>query len=66
MLDETPMLTGRRRWQDVAKERGISLRILGDLLGRTHSTMLAYSMGKRPLPQDLLEKLHRILGEDVQ
>lgn len=55
-----------RPWQTVARERGIPLRILGELLGRTHSTMLAYSMGKRPVPQELLDKLARILGEPIQ
>jgi hypothetical protein len=62
----TPTTTEPRRWQEVARERGFSLRQLGDLLGRTHSTMLAYSMGKRRMPHDLLERLGKMLGEAVQ
>lgn len=56
----------RRTWQEVARERGISLRILGDLVGRPHSTMLAYSSGRRVVPQDIMWKIARTLGEDVR
>jgi hypothetical protein len=62
----TPTPTDARRWQDVAKERGFSLRQLGDLLDRTHSTMLAYSIEKRRMPQTLLDRLGKLLGETVQ
>lgn len=65
MHDMTPIPTDPRRWQDVAKERGISLRQLGDLLGRTHSTMLAYSIAKRRMPLELLDRLGKLLGEPV-
>lgn len=56
----------RRTWQEVARERGISLRILGELIGRPHSTMLAYSSGARTPPQEIIWKLARVLGEDVR
>ena len=56
----------RRTWQEVREERGISLRILGELVGKTHSTMLAYSIGKRRVPQDVMDKIRRVLGEDVR
>lgn len=62
----TPTDTAPRRWQDVAKERGLSLRMLGEFLGRTHSTMLAYSIAKRRMPQELLDRLGKMLGETVQ
>lgn len=66
MALEVPSSDTLRTWQEVREERGISLRILGDLVGRTHSTMLAYSMGKRPVPQELLVRLARVLGEPVR
>lgn len=56
----------RRTWQEVARDRGITLRLLGDLIGRPHSTMRAYSSGKRSTPQEVLWKLGRVLGEDVR
>lgn len=59
--------TGRaRRWQDVAKDRRITLRELGMLLGRPHQTMLSYSSGKRRVPHALLERMGQIFGERVQ
>ena len=66
MTQEAPTPTVPRRWLDVARDRGISLRILGELVGRPHSTMLAYSSGRRPLPEELLWKIGRVLGEPVQ
>jgi hypothetical protein len=42
------------------------LRILGELVGRPHSTMLAYSSGKRVPPQEIIWKISRVLGEDVR
>lgn len=66
MTTETPTPTEPRTWQEVAKDRGISLRILGELIGRPHSTMLAYSSDRRRIPEELLWKLSRVLGEDVQ
>jgi hypothetical protein len=66
MALEAPTDETRRTWQEVAKERGISLRILGELIGKTHSTMLAYSMGRRVPPQDVMWRIKRALGEDVR
>lgn len=66
MALEVPRPTAPRRWQDVRVDRGISLRILGELVGKTHSTMLAYSIGKRVPPQEVIWKLSKVLGEDVQ
>ena len=66
MALEVSVTDTRRTWQEVARERGISLRILGELVGRPHSTMLAYSSGKRQPPQDLLFRISRVLGEDVR
>ena len=50
----------------VREERGISLRLLGEIIGRPHSTMLAYSSGRRRVPQEILWKIGRALGEPVQ
>jgi hypothetical protein len=66
MQDIAPIQTGPRTWQEVARDRGISLRILGELIGRPHSTMLAYSSHKRTTPQEILWKLARVLGEPVR
>ena len=55
-----------RTWQEVAKERGISLRVLGDLTGKTYNTMLAYSMGRRVPPQEFVLKLSKVFGERVR
>lgn len=66
MALEVPSDEPRRTWQEVAKERGISLRILGELIGRPHSTMLAYSSGRRVPPQEVMWSLRRVLGEDVR
>lgn len=66
MEAEAATTEARRTWQEVAQERGIPLRILGDLLGKTYNTMLAYSMGRRVPPEEVLRKLRRVLGEDVQ
>ena len=66
MQDIAPTPTEPRTWQEVAKERGINLRILGELIGRPHQTMLSYSSGQRPTPQELLWKLARVLGETVR
>ena len=66
MQDITPTPTDPRTWQEVARDRGISLRLLGELVGRPHSTMLAYSCGRRTPPQDVLFKLSRVLGEAVR
>lgn len=66
MTDQTPTAAVSRTWQEVAKDRGISLRLLGELIGRPHSTMLAYSCGKRNPPQDIMGKLTRVLGEPVR
>lgn len=55
-----------RRWQDVRQARGLSLRELGNLVGRTHSTMLAYSCGAKPVPQRILDRLAEALGEPVR
>jgi hypothetical protein len=65
MTPETPTPTAPRTWQTVAKERGLSLRILGEMVGRPHSTMLAYSCGKRRMPQPLRDRLSTIFGEAV-
>lgn len=65
MTADTPIPTAPRTWQAVAKERGLTLRILGDLVGRPHSTMLAYSCGKRRMPQEMLDRLTRLFGERV-
>lgn len=66
MTAETPTPTDPRTWQEVARDRGISLRLLGELIGRPHSTMLAYSCGKRVPPQEIMWKLQRVLGEPVR
>lgn len=66
MTEQTPTATGPRTWQEIARDRGISLRILGELIGRPHSTMLAYSCGKRTPPQDVLFRISRVLGEPIQ
>lgn len=66
MQDFAPSDTEPRTWQEVAKERGINLRILGELIGRPHQTMLAYSSGQRRVPEDILWKLSRVLGETVK
>ena len=66
MQDIAPIPTEPRTWQEVARDRGISLRLLGELVGRPHSTMLAYSSHKRPTPQEILWKLARVLGETVR
>ena len=66
MQDTAPIPTEPRTWQEVARDRGISLRLLGELVGRPHSTMLAYSSHKRRVPQEILWKLARVLGEPVQ
>lgn len=66
MQEVSPINAELRPWQDVAKERGISLRILGELIGRPHSTMLAYSSHKRVVPQEILWRLARVLGEPVR
>jgi hypothetical protein len=55
-----------RTWQEVARERGISLRILGELIGRSHMTMLAYSSGRRVPPEEVMWKLRKVLGEPVR
>jgi len=55
-----------RTWQEVREDRGISLRILGELIGRPHSTMLAYSSGKRRPPQEVMWKIAKVLGENVR
>ena len=55
-----------RTWQEVARDRGISLRILGELVGRSHMTMLAYSSGKRQPPQEVMWKIAKVLGEAVR
>ena len=55
-----------RTWQEVARDRGISLRILGELIGRPHSTMLAYSSGARVPPQEVLWRLRKVLGEEIR
>lgn len=66
MQQPTPISTEPRTWQEVREERGISLRILGEIIGRPHSTMLAYSSGRRRPPQDVLWALARALGEPVR
>ena len=66
MALDAPTTEDPRPWQEVARERGISLRILGELVGRPHSTMLAYSCGKRVPPQELMWKIARVLGEPVR
>lgn len=66
MSVNTPTPTAARRWQDVTKERGVSLRVLGEIVGRPHSTMLAYSCGARQIPQVLLDKIAVVFGEPVQ
>lgn len=62
----TPTDAEPRRWQDVRVERQLTLSQLGGLLGRPHSTMLAYSCGKRRLPKKLLLRLALIFGEPVR
>lgn len=66
MQEIAPKSTEPRTWQEVARDRGISLRLLGELIGRPHSTMLAYSSGRRVPPQDIMWKLQRVLGEPVR
>jgi predicted transcriptional regulator len=66
MEEMTPTTTTLRTWQEVRKERGISLRILGELVGRTDKTMQAYSMGIRATPEEVLWRLARVLGEPVR
>ena len=66
MALEAPTTDPLRTWQEVRVERGISLRILGELVGRPHSTMLAYSSGRRVPPQEILWKIGRVLGEAVR
>ena len=67
VMDQNTATTDTRRtWQEVREERGISLRLLGELVGRPHSTMLAYSSRKRVPPQELMWKIARVLGEDVR
>ena len=56
----------RRTWQEVAKEQAYSLRYLGEKVGRTHATMLAYSMGKRRTPREILDRMTALFGEDVR
>lgn len=56
----------RRRWQDVRTERDIPLRVLGQLVGKTDSTMQAYSIGRRPVPKEVLWRMSIIFGEDVR
>lgn len=63
MTDNTAI---RPAWQDVARARGISLRKLGVLLDKSHTTMLAYSCGKRRVPEDVMERMTRLFGEDVR
>jgi len=66
MQHETATPTGLRPWQDVAREQGYSLRYLGEKIGRHHTTMLAYSIGKRRVPRELLDKMSDLFGERVQ
>lgn len=66
MALEVAITDTRRTWQEVRAERGISLRELGERVERTHSTMLAYSMGKRVPPQEVMDKIRAVLGEDVR
>jgi len=66
MQEPTPIAAEPRAWQVVREERGISLRLLGEIIGRPHSTMLAYSSGRRRVPQEILWKIGRALGEPVQ
>lgn len=62
MEDYGSVTEGPRTWQETAKARGFSLRTLGEKVGRTHSTMLAYSCGKRPIPQPVRERMAEVLG----
>lgn len=66
MVVNSPSPTGLRRWQDVAREQQLSLRVLGEKVDRRHTTMLAYSCGARIIPQDVLAAISRVLGEDVR
>lgn len=66
MQETTPLPTEPRTWQEVARERGINLRILGELVGRPHQTMLAYSSGVRRVPEEILWRLAKVLGEPVR
>lgn len=61
-----PIDAGKRTWQEVAREQAYSLRYLGEKLGRYHSTMLAYSMGRRRVPRELLDKMSELFGEPVR
>jgi hypothetical protein len=60
-ITETP-----RPWQDVAKEQAYSLRYLGEKVGRQHTTMLAYSIGKRRTPREILDRMSELFGEPVR
>lgn len=58
--------TSPRRWQDVRAEQGVSLRVLGEMVDRRHSTMLAYSCGVLAVPQKILDRIAAALGEPVR
>jgi hypothetical protein len=66
MTADTPTPTEPRTWQEVAKDRGLNLRELGEMVGRTHSTMLAYSCGKLTPPKKILALLAQGLEEPVR
>lgn len=65
MSQDTPIATGPRDWRVVAREQRYNLRLLGELVGRQHATMLGYSIGKRRVPQEVLDKLSELFGERV-
>ena len=62
----TPTQDGARPWQSVALEQGYTLALLVKSIGRTHNTMLAYSCGKRRVPQVVLIAMGHVLGEPVR
>ena len=66
MQTDTPIATEPRDWRVVAQEHHLNLRELGELIGRQHTTMLAYSMGKRPVPKVVLIAMGAVLGEPVR
>jgi hypothetical protein len=65
MTDSPQISTGPRDWRVVAREQRYNLRLLGEIVGRQHATMLGYSIGKRRVPQEVLDKLSELFGERV-
>ena len=55
-----------RTWQAVARERGMTLQMLADYLGRPYGTVRHYSSNKRRMPHLLLVRLSVLFGESVR